>query len=78
MYALTAWCITGMFTIPSNTSEGSVTRLPAFPFSLYDAASIVIVSAINQPCFFTRTIPPIGPAIADSNLADSNRGQASR
>src|SRR5215210_3624322 len=45
--AFTAWCITGMFTVPSNRSAGSSTFSRAVPLAEYAAAFIVVVSAIS-------------------------------
>src|SRR5512146_3099618 len=49
-YAFTAWCITGMLTVPSNTVPGSGTLSRAVPCAVYAAACsdvAVVLSAMR-------------------------------
>ena len=67
MKAVTALCITGMFTVPSNVDSGSCTfSLRAVPSDVYDDTCwvCVLLSGIGYPCFRTTTIPFFGPATA--------------
>ncbi len=48
-YAFTAWCITGMFTVPSNVLPGSATRSRGVPSAVKAAASKFMVSDIVSP-----------------------------